>query len=731
VTALIRGLRDTGALFRSGGAWILGDGSMTAVPRVMRDLVLARLERLGPAERALLELIVVAGDVACPAVLGRVGGQQSDELDAALRRLGESGLLVEEPGPSDIAYRATHPLVAEVAYAELQTIRRRRLHARVAQALEALDPSDVQRLAHHYLGAGGEADPRRALDVLVAAAARAEEMHADAEAAEQLAAALALARVNRPVVVEDLLERLGHARSRTGRLDAAVAAWSEAAGGRERAGDRPASGRLRGLLALAEWDRGRFEAATAQLAAGLAAVEGTGADAEVVDLHYIRLRLLMRQADLAGLEEEATILLALAGNAGPRQAKAAVAAHLARAEGAFMHGRLTVAAEHGLQALDVAERAGLPAVAAVAHRFLAVTYVNAGDQARARQHTLGELGLVQRIGSPILEAAATFVHLSLDLAADDWEGVLRSADEMLATGHRIGAPRAVAAALVGRAYVLAHRGDLEEAARSVTEARDVYGAGAAVDRHLFTVVEIADAAVALAAGEPERARTLAVAALATPTTLPCLGLSILGESQVAAGDPSGALETARRLVDLGPEAPWPAACGRRIEGLARAAAGERSAALACLEQAAVRLGGLGLPFQAARAWLDWAEVAAAVPSNDAETSAGWADVTATARRSLADFDRLGARPFADRARRLLRAAGERPPARARLATGELSERELQVVGLVAAGLSNIEIAERLFISQRTVTTHLQHVYRRLGLQSRTALTRWVLERGPG
>ena len=731
VTALIRALRDTGALFRSGGVWILGGGSMAAVPRVMRDLVLARLERLAPIDRALLELIVVAGDAARPAVLARVGGREGDELDEVLRRLGESGLVVEGHADADITYRTSHPLVAEVAYAELPTMRRRRLHARVAQATEALGPTDVQRLAHHYRCAAGEADPRRALDVLVAAGGRAEEMHADAEAAEHLAAALALARVDRPAMVGELLERLGHARSRSGRLDAAVATWSEAAGGRERTGDRPATARLRGLLALAEWDRGRFDAAAAQLAAGLAAVEGTGADAEVTDLHYIRLRLLLRQADLAGVEEEAAILLALAGPAGTGQVKAAVAAHLAQADSAFLRGRLTVAAEHGLQALDVAERAGLPAVAAVAHRFLAVTYLNAGDRARARQHTLGELGLVRRIGSPILEATATFVHLSLDLATDDWEGVLRSADEMLATGHRIGAPRAVAAALVGRAYVLAHRGDLEEAARSVTEARDVYGAGAAVDRHLFTVVEIADAAVALAAGEPERARTLAAAALATLTTLPCLGLSILGESQVAAGDPPGALETAHRLVDLGPEAPWPAACGRRIEGLALAAAGERSAALACLEQAAVRLGGLGLPFQAARAWLEWAEVAAAVQSNDAETSAGRADVTATARRSLADFDRLGARPFADRARRVLRAAGERAPARARLTTGELSERELQVVRLVAAGLSNTEIGERLFISQRTVTTHLQHVYRRLGLQSRTALTRWVLERGPG
>ncbi|HEY5857118.1 MAG TPA: LuxR C-terminal-related transcriptional regulator [Aldersonia sp.] len=96
---------------------------------------------------------------------------------------------------------------------------------------------------------------------------------------------------------------------------------------------------------------------------------------------------------------------------------------------------------------------------------------------------------------------------------------------------------------------------------------------------------------------------------------------------------------------------------------------------------------------------------------------------------MAVFERLGARPYADRARRVLRAVGERPAAPAKIPTGELSERELEVVRLVAAGLSNTEIAGRLFISQRTVTTHLQHVYARLGLPSRTALTRWVLERG--
>jgi DNA-binding NarL/FixJ family response regulator len=106
-----------------------------------------------------------------------------------------------------------------------------------------------------------------------------------------------------------------------------------------------------------------------------------------------------------------------------------------------------------------------------------------------------------------------------------------------------------------------------------------------------------------------------------------------------------------------------------------------------------------------------------------------AEAAEAARRALAVFDELGARPLADRARRLLRGLGERPARPPRAMAGELSERELQVAQLVAAGLSNTEIAARLFISPRTVTTHLQNVYARLGLPSRTALTRWVLERG--
>jgi DNA-binding NarL/FixJ family response regulator len=60
--------------------------------------------------------------------------------------------------------------------------------------------------------------------------------------------------------------------------------------------------------------------------------------------------------------------------------------------------------------------------------------------------------------------------------------------------------------------------------------------------------------------------------------------------------------------------------------------------------------------------------------------------------------------------------------------GPLSERQLEVAHLVAEGLSNRQIAERLVVTERTVETHLERIFARLEIQSRARLARWIAER---
>ncbi len=91
------------------------------------------------------------------------------------------------------------------------------------------------------------------------------------------------------------------------------------------------------------------------------------------------------------------------------------------------------------------------------------------------------------------------------------------------------------------------------------------------------------------------------------------------------------------------------------------------------------------------------------------------------------FDALGVQPWADKARAELRASGERIPEPARAPRQSLSPQELQIAQMAASGLSNREIADRLFLSHRTVGAHLYRVFPKLGIASRSELTQALVE----
>jgi signal transduction histidine kinase/DNA-binding NarL/FixJ family response regulator len=96
------------------------------------------------------------------------------------------------------------------------------------------------------------------------------------------------------------------------------------------------------------------------------------------------------------------------------------------------------------------------------------------------------------------------------------------------------------------------------------------------------------------------------------------------------------------------------------------------------------------------------------------------------RTALATFEQLGAAGWADRARAALRASGEAAKRGDSSSLSRLSSQELQIARLVAQGLSNREVAARLFLSPRTIDAQLRNVFALLGIASRVELTQFEL-----
>jgi DNA-binding CsgD family transcriptional regulator len=105
-------------------------------------------------------------------------------------------------------------------------------------------------------------------------------------------------------------------------------------------------------------------------------------------------------------------------------------------------------------------------------------------------------------------------------------------------------------------------------------------------------------------------------------------------------------------------------------------------------------------------------------------------------QALDAFERLGARPWAERARTELRATGQAGGRRSETAAESLTPHELQIAVLVAQGMTNREAAAALFLSPKTIEYHLGQIYRKLDVRGRSQLARLMAmelpegERGP-
>jgi DNA-binding CsgD family transcriptional regulator len=106
------------------------------------------------------------------------------------------------------------------------------------------------------------------------------------------------------------------------------------------------------------------------------------------------------------------------------------------------------------------------------------------------------------------------------------------------------------------------------------------------------------------------------------------------------------------------------------------------------------------------------------------------DARAPLRAARELFDSLGAQPWTDRASQELRATGETIPVRTGDRRDRLTAQEMQIAGMAARGLSNRDIGQRLFLSHRTVGSHLYRIFPKLGVTSRVELAQ-ALPDAPG
>jgi DNA-binding SARP family transcriptional activator len=190
-------VKETARLLDSAGAL----AAATAVPEGVREVLQRRIARMPAAAQTILRQAAVIGMETDVGVLSDVAGAQEHVLLDAI----DAGLLtglVTEPAPGRI--RFAHALVRDTLYHSLSRLRRSRLHARAAEAIERHHPGEVAALAYHFAEAG--TDPGRAARYCGLAAGQAEQRFAYAEAARLWEQAIACLEAAGQVPVRDRLE---------------------------------------------------------------------------------------------------------------------------------------------------------------------------------------------------------------------------------------------------------------------------------------------------------------------------------------------------------------------------------------------------------------------------------------------------------------------------------------------------------------------------------------------
>jgi len=719
----------------------------TEGPTSVVEILLARVTRLDRSARALVDAAAVAARPVDDRLLADVLDVPEAEIDDGLRAALDNRVLELEPAG---AYRFRHELLREVVEAELLPGTRRRLHERFARRLEArpelADTSPVgaaAELAHHFAEAGIVAD---AYAHSLRAATASEAVHAYADAHRHLERALAL-EPRLPPGTDDaegrlaLRERAAEDADLGGEFERAMELTRDALALVDPTEDPVRAGLLHSRVGYLQWSLG--DSSTA------------------LDAHREAVRLVPAAPPTP---ERARVLASLGGalmGAGRwtdsrevcQAAIACAAAAAAPAEESRarnMLGSDLVALgemDEGLaelrEAARLADSTGAAHVRIVGHYNLALNLAQADrldealEAAEATRQAVQDAGLQRRFGQ---ELAALQGDILLRLGRVD--GALEVLERGLALAPGTG-PNVYLSAVRGRIAGL--RGDAEQVERRVgaidlsTLDPDVAAYVAAVRAEAFAWLE--RPADALDTAEDGLRQLEGLDDVMWSAPLVALGLRACAELAEAArahrSDEGLAAAIAQieplaeHLERLGPRVTtasgrgWVASArGELARAQASDGAGHWREAVAEFDAVPDPLDGAYARFRAAEAALQTegvrADVAPLVHEAADVAEAAGARPLATAVATLAARGRIAPKAVAGAAvapAAIPADAAATDPRSAAMALG-LSTREVEVLELVAAGMSNGEIAERLFITRKTAAVHVTHILDKLGVANR-------------
>ncbi|MEU7993814.1 AAA family ATPase [Micromonospora sp. NPDC049060] len=690
----------------------------------LREIFLARVDALPQHAHAVVHAVAAGVEPVAHWLLARVVRLPEDELIEAARAAVAHRLLVS----ADDGYRLRHRLVAEVLEHELLTAERAALHRRYAEALTAA-PAELHqaRLAHHWRLAG---EPARALPAAMAAAREAERLHGWAEAHRHWSVALQLAAapgVAPPDVDRvTLLRHAAEAAHHCGEHARALTLIEELAA----ADADPSACALRIRRARYLAAAGRSAPAEAEYQLALEAADCTPRERATAAAHLAELLLhLGRYADAGRRAREALELAAEVPGSTSEVVLASAALGFSEAYLEDPDAGLAVMR----RALETAERSGRPEDVACAYLHLAELLtgpLNVLEEgvvvARRGAERMAELGLGRTYETRLLAIATNGLF-----RVGQWA----EAEKVVAAAlrHRPSGADAVEL-LLARCRLSVGYGDVEAADRDLDAVATMLAGGGA--RHVIPLLTLR-AGLAMWQGRHDLARQAVQRGL-TESRSDDVGIlaalvwhGLRAEAEAHAGrnvavDPT-AVRRLREVADRVARKSGHAARPVRdvVDGFLALCAAEVSR----LDSSDPELWARSVaqwdrrhhPYPAAYSRLRQAEALLARRSRSATAGK-------LLRQAYEVAQGLGAVPLTSEIRTLAGRARvsleERPATDAPAAGADgdelaaLTAREREVLAAVAEGLTNREIGQRLFISERTIGVHVSHIFDKLQVRTR-------------